>query len=206
MEKQTISRDELHKVPHDLLVDMFLQLNSFLTVMQQQNETLIKQVSNLQESIAVLTQQRFGRKTEKLSEISGQLSLAFDFSDIVNEAEVLADDGIWEEPEIQTVVIRRKTKTKGKRESDLAGIETIVEPAITIAEERLTELFPKGYHQLPDEVYKDLDYQPARFVVHEHHIAVYAGNGDTGVVRADRLDRLLRNSILTTSLAAGIFE
>lgn len=206
MEKQTISRDELHKVPHDLLVDMFLQLNSSLTIMQQQNETLIKQVSNLQESIAVLTQQRFGRKTEKLSEISGQLSLAFDFSDIVNEAEVLADDGIPEEPEIQTVVIRRKAKTKGKRESDLAGIETIVEPAVTIPEERLTELFPKGYHQLPDEVYKDIEYQPARFVVHEHHIAVYAGNGDTGVVRADRPDRLLKNSILTTSLAAGIFE
>ncbi len=58
MEKQTISRDELHKVPHDLLVDMFLQLNSSLTIMQQQNETLIKQVSGLQESIAVLTQQR----------------------------------------------------------------------------------------------------------------------------------------------------
>lgn len=162
MEKQTISRDELHKVPHDLLVDMFLQLNSSLTIMQQQNETLIKQVSNLQESIAILTQQRFGRKTEKLSGISGQLSLAFDFSDIVNEAEVLADDGIPEEPEIQTVVIRRKAKTKGKRESDLTGIETIVEPAVTIPEERLTELFPKGYHQLPDEVYKDLEYQPAR--------------------------------------------
>lgn len=57
-----------------------------------------------------------------------------------------------------------------------------------------------------DEVYKGLEYQPARFVVHEHHIAVYAGNGDTGVVRADRPDRLLKNSILTTSLAAGIFE
>ena len=93
MEKQTISRDELHKVPHNLLVDMFLQLNSSLTIMQQQNETLIKQVSNLQESIAVLTQQRFGRKTEKLSEISGQLSLAFDFSDIVNEAEGLPMTG-----------------------------------------------------------------------------------------------------------------
>lgn len=56
MEKRTISRDELHKIPHDLLVDMFLQLNGSLTMMQKQNEILIKQISGLQESIAILTQ------------------------------------------------------------------------------------------------------------------------------------------------------
>lgn len=206
MEKGTISRDELHKIPHDLLVDMFLQLNSSLTMMQKQNETLIKQISGLQEGIAVLTQQRFGRKTEKLSEMPGQLSLTFDPADAINEAEAITDGGIPEEPEMETVIIRRKSKTKGKREADLSGMETIIEPTITIPEERLLELFPKGYHRLPDEVYKDLEYQPAKFVVHEHHIAVYAGNGDTGVVRADRPERLLKNSILTPSLVAAIFE
>ncbi len=96
MEKGTISRDELHKIPHDLLVDMFLQLNSSLTMMQKQNETLIKQISGLQESIAVLTQQRFGRKTEKLSEMPGQLSLTFDPADAINEAEAITDGGIPE--------------------------------------------------------------------------------------------------------------
>ena len=206
MEKRTISRDELHRIPHDLLVDMFLQMDSSLTMMQKQNETLIKQISGLQESIAVLTQQRFGRKTEKLSEMPGQLSLTFDTDDAINEAEAITDDGIPEEPEMETVIVRRKPKTKGKREADLSGMETVIEPAVTIPEERLLELFPKGYHRLPDEVYKDLEYQPAKFVVHEHHIAVYAGNGDTGVVRADRPERLLKNSILTPSLAAAIFE
>ena len=206
MKKQTVSRDELDKIPHDLLVEMFLQLNSSLEVMQQQNETLIRQISSLQESIAVLTQQRFGRKTEKLSEMPGQMSFTFDLTDAVNEAEVLTDAGIPDEPGIETLIVRRRAKTKGKREADLAGLETIVEPAVTIPEERLAELFPKGYHRLPDEIYKDLEYQPAKFIVHEHHIAVYAGNGDSGVVRADRPERLLKNSILTTSLAAGIFE
>jgi hypothetical protein len=43
-------------------------------------------VSGHQESIAVLTltQQRFGRKTEKLSEMPGQMSFVFDSSDAVN--------------------------------------------------------------------------------------------------------------------------
>ena len=206
MEKRTISRDELHKMPHDLLVDMFLQLNGSLTMMQKQNEILIKQISGLQESIAILTQQRFGRKTEKLSEMPGQLSLIFDPADAVNEAEAITDNGIPEEPEMETVIIRRKSKTKGKREADLSCMETIVEHVLTIPEEQLVELFPKGYHRLPDEFYKDLEYQPAKFVVHEHPIAVYAGNGDSGVVRADRPERLLKNSILTPSLAAAIFE
>jgi hypothetical protein len=54
---------------------------------------------------------------------------------------VLTNYGIPEEPEFKTVVVRQKAKIKEKRKADLAGIETIVEPAITIAEERLTEGF-----------------------------------------------------------------
>ena len=205
MENKVISREELNKIPQDVLVDMFLQLRDSLMIMQEQNATLIKQVSALQENLAVLTQQHFGRKTEKLSEMPGQLHLTFDTSDAINEAEVLTDNGIPEEPEIETVVVHRR-KTKGKRKADLEGIETVVEPEVTIPDDKLNEMFPGGYHRLPDEIYKDLEYQPAKFIVHEHHIAVYAGNGDTGVVRADRPERLLKNSILTTSLAAGIFE
>ncbi len=200
-----MSRDQLNKVPHDLLVEMFLQLNGSITVLQQQNEELLKQISSLQENLAVLTQQQFGRKTEKLSDFPGQMGMSFDADNAFNEAEVLVDDGIPDEPEMETVIYHRR-KPKGKREEDLSGLETVVEETVTIPDERLEELFPNGYHRLPDEIYKDLEYIPARCIVHEHHIAVYAGNGDTGVVRADKPERLLKNSILTPSLAAGIFE
>lgn len=33
---------------------------------------------------------------------------------------------------------------------------------------------------MEDEVYKELQYIPARFKVLEHHIKVYAGNSDCG--------------------------
>lgn len=67
-----IPENELNKLSKDAIIMLFLQLSdSFemqshqLDILQKQNEKLSSQISNLQESIAVLTQQRFGRKTEK---------------------------------------------------------------------------------------------------------------------------------------------
>ena len=40
----------------------------------------------------------------------------------------------------------------------------------------------------------------------EHHVAVYAGKDNQTIVKADRPKGLLRNSILTPSLAAGILN
>ncbi|MGN6712776.1 transposase domain-containing protein [Anaerocolumna jejuensis] len=90
-------------------------------------------MASLQEGIALLAQQHFGRRTEKLSEMPGQMSLIFDSSDAFNEAEVLTENGMPEELSVETVVVRRKAKTKGKREADLSGIETVLEPMAIIS-------------------------------------------------------------------------
>ena len=42
--------------------------------------------------------------------------------------------------------------------------------------------------------------------MHEHHIAVYAGKKNDSVVKADRPDRLLNNSLLTPGFAAAIIN
>lgn len=212
MNELIISQDELNKLPKDLLISMYMQLNTSFTVLrdqnekiQAQNEQLLKQITSLQENLSVLTQQRFGRKTEKTSEISGQLSFDLDNSCILNEAEKTVEDGIPEEPEMETVIVVRHKKSAGKREADLKDIETVIEEH-TLSGEKLAELFPDGYHRLPDEIYKDLEYVPSKFLVHEHHVAVYAGKKDYGIVRADKPERLLKNSILTPALAAAIFN
>ena len=46
----------------------------------------------------------------------------------------------------------------------------------------------------------------AKFTVHEKHIAVYAGKNNTGIIKANRPERLLKNSVLTPSFAAGVIE
>ena len=212
MNNYKISRDELNKLSKDALILLFLQLSENLSLLsaqnqmiQKQNEQMIRQIEDLKEQIAILTQHRFGRKSESDKQVIGQLSLDLENSCVLNEAESLVENGIPEEPEMETVLVRRP-KRKGKREQNLQDIE--VEVVVhECTREELEEQFPAGWHTLPDEVYKELQYIPAKFKVLEHHIKIYAGNHDTGGVRrAKTPGRLLAHSILTPELAAAVFN
>lgn len=97
---------------------------------------------------------------------------------VLNEAEVLIDNVIPQEPEIEKVIVRRE-RPKGKRDLNLKDIEVeIIQHDCT--QEELQAHFPKGWHVLEDEVYKELQYIPSCFKVLEHHVKVYAGNHDSG--------------------------
>lgn len=133
---------------------------------------LIHQIEDLQEQIAILTQQRFGKRTETDKQVMGQLSFSLENMCVLNEAEALVENGIPDEPDIEKVVVRRK-RTKGKRDLNLQDIEVEVINH-DCSEDELREHFPKGWHPMEDEVYKELQYIPARFKVLEHHIKVYA--------------------------------
>lgn len=216
MESKTLNAEQLNNIPHDVMVQMYLQqAEAYKTLMDQnsqllsQNAELIKKVGTLEENIAVLNYRLFGRKTERVKDMPGsdQMKFNFDLDDPLafNEAEVLVEDGMPEEPDIETVIIHRK-KTKGKRKEDLSHVDEVTEDMHELSEEELAELFPNGYDRLPDEVYSDIEYQRARFIRHDHHIAVYAGKRGEGVVKAPGPKRLLKNSILTPSLSAAVFN
>lgn len=216
MESKALNAEQLSNIPHDVMVQMYLQqADAYKTLMDQnsqlmkQNAELIRKVGTLEENIAVLNYRLFGRKTERVKDMpnSDQMKFNFDLDDPLafNEAEALVEDGIPEEPEIETVIIRRK-KTKGKRKEDLSHVDEVTEDMHELSEEELANLFPHGYDRLPDEVYSDIEYQRAKFIRHDHHIAVYAGKHGEGVVKAPRPKRLLKNSILTPSLFASGFN
>ena len=209
-----IPEDELNNLSKETLIMLFTQLSdsfdmqsSQLDHLQKQNERLSKQIDSLQESIAVLTQQRFGRKTEKSNTFTGQLTFDLETMNIINEAEKLIEDGVPDEPPITTVVkAHTRKKVKGKREEDLSRIEHQIEEHY-LTEDQLNDIFPNGYTQLPDEVYTNLEFVPARFIAKEHHIGVYTSKGSEHIfARGDHPTELLKSSILTPSLAAGIFN
>lgn len=212
MEDQLFTEEKLKSLPRETIVMLLLQQGETLRILtesyaaiQKQNESLLKQLEDLREQIAILTQQRFGRRSEKDLPVHGQLSFDFENPGVFNEAEILTENGITEEPTIEETLVVRKKRPKGKRAADLADIPTVIENHY-LDETTLHEEFPKGWHQLEDEVYKELKRIPPSYEVTEHRIGVYAGNGsDSRIIRGEAPKRLLSHSILTPSLAASIF-
>lgn len=168
--------------------------------MQDQMERLNQNIEQLIEQIAAANNQRYGRSSEKLTVIDGQLHLIF------NEAEALTENLYVVEPVEEEVILVRNRKQKGKREEDLKDLP--VEVCLhKLSEEQLEKIFgPNGFKQLPDEIYKRVKVEPAVYTVEEHHVEVYAGKDNQTIVKADRPKSLLRNSIATPSLVASIMN
>ena len=201
-----LSSSELNNMSKEEMAAMILQMQKQQQEMQQLHEQLQQQqkqmeqqIHTLTEKIALMNARHFGRSTEKLSALPGQMN-------IFNEVEAAAPEAIAE-PAIEQVVIRRK-KQKGKRKEDLSRLPKRIENH-ELTKEQLKAIFgDNGWKRLPDEVYSRVEYQPAVREVVEHHVAVYAAKKadvDT-IVRADHPVDLLRNSIATPSLVAAIMN
>ena len=165
MENITLTLDELNKMPKNAIALLYIQMSESFTILsaqsqkiQDQNERLIHQIEDLQEQIAILTQQRFGKRTETDKQVMGQLSFSLENMCVLNEAEALVENGIPDEPDIEKVVVRRK-RTKGKRDLNLQNIEVEVINH-DCSEEELREHFPKGWHPMEDEVKNFSIFQP----------------------------------------------
>ena len=192
---EIFSRDELKQCNKEVLITLFLKL-------QEQMIEMNGKLDRMAEQLAVAQNHRYGRKSEKLDVIDGQLCFNF------NEAEALLENIYVVEPveeDVIPTVVKRK-KTRGKRKEDLSRlpVETI---SHTLSEEELTDIFgPDGWKQLPDETYMRVKVEPARYTVEEHHVCVYAGKTTDKIVKAFRPKSLLRNSIATPSLVASIMN
>lgn len=159
MENITLTLDKLNKMPKNAIALLHMQMSESFTILsaqsqkiQDQNERLIRQIKDLQEQVAILTQQRFGKRTENDKQVLGQLSFSLENMCALNEAEVLVENGIPDEPDMETVIVCKK-RSKGKRDLNLQNIEVEVIHH-DCSEKELQEHFPKGWHSLEDEVYR----------------------------------------------------
>ena len=192
------------KYTQEELANMSSETKDLLIItLQDQLENLSASIEKLTEQIRIANQYRFGRHSEKMDVIDGQLSL-------FNEAEVLYDPETAE-PDLDDVLPAKpkKKKTKGKRDLDLDAFEK--EPILhDVSEEELESFFGKGnWKTMPDEEYKRLRHIPAKWITEVHTVKVYVGTGgehQDEFYRGDRPKDLLRNSILTPSLAAAILN
>ena len=205
-----LSDEQLNNLNKEALVIIVASLQDQLISMQNQLDTANAQLSDtnrqielLTEQIRIMNQRQFGRHSEAASYIDGQLSLFDSF----NEVE-FAQDPSAKELEITEVIISsyKRSKSKGKREADLDGLPAhVIEHKLS--EEELSEKFPNGYKELPEEVYKRLHIIPETFIVDEHHVHVYAAKDNSGkILKASKPVDLFRNSIATPALVASIIN
>jgi transposase len=197
---KTYTEFELAKYSKDDIIQLFLNQQLILAKQSEQIEGLNKNINLLIESMKIAKQKRFGRSSEKM-DWEGQMEFCF------NEAEATVSEKHVDEPEFEEVCPKpyKRTKSKGKRNEDLKDLPVnVIEH--TLNEDELQAIFGDSWKRLPDEVYKRLQFHPATFEVEEHHVAVYAGKDNQTIVKADRPADLLRNSIVTPSLEAGILN
>ena len=204
-----LSEEQLNNLNKEALViiaaslqDQMQSLHAQLDKANAQLADTNRQIELLTEQIRIMNQRQFGRHSES-GLMEGQLTLFDSF----NEAEATADAQL-PDPDITEVVISsyRRKKATGKREEDLEGLPARVFDH-RIPDDELARLFPNGYKELPDEVYKRLHIIPETFIVDEHHVHVYASKDNDGtIVKAPRPVDLFRNSIATPSLVASILN
>ena len=204
-----LSEEQLNNLNKEALVIIAAslqdQMQSLYAQLDKANAQLAdtnRRMELLTEQIRIMNQRQFGRHSES-GLMEGQLTLFDSF----NEAEATADAQL-PDPDITEVVISsyRRKKSLGKREEDLEGLPARVFDH-HIPDDELARLFPNGYKELPDEVYKRLHIIPETFIVDEHHVHVYASKDNDGtIVKAPRPVDLFRNSIATPSLVASILN
>lgn len=193
MEKHTLN--ELNNLSREELITIVLSMQGQLDALNENIEKLIEQVR-------IANSYRFGRHTETMKSIDGQLSF-FD------EAEAFYDASV-KEPSAEEVIPVRKKKAKGQRELNLKEFPEEIIPPYSVSEESLDEFYGRGnWRRMPDEVYKRLRHEPESWTVEVHTVEVYVGtNGDhqDEFMRGSRPKDLLRNSIVTPSLLASILN
>lgn len=191
------TEEQLNNFDKSTLVQLFLVQQSQLKDIDQKLQLLLEQV-------AVLNNNRFGRSSEKL-DVDNQICFLEIDGNIVyfNEAEVVAalDDSDEEE-----FVRTRGKKRKGKRAADIQNLPVIsIEHKMT-EEELNNEFGEAGWYQMEDEIYHRYRFTPMKVEIEEHHVGVYKSKKDNHFKKAKHPAYLLRNSLVSPSLLAGIWN
>lgn len=191
------TQGELNNLSREELITIILGMQGQLDALNENIEKLIEQVR-------LANQHRFGRHTETMESIDGQLSF-FD------EADALFNP-LVQEPDVEDVLPRKakKKKAKGQREEDLKDFPEDIIPTHTVSREVLNAFYGEGnWRQMPSETYKRLRHEPESWTVEVHTVDVFVGTDgehQDEFMRGDRPKDLFRGSIATPSLVASILN
>ena len=190
-----MDKEELIRAFHSEQEEYKKKLDEYNTLLKERDQQLMYMTEQLSDQ----KQQRFGRSTEASTSLIQQM-------DLFNEAEATVDlYKVINEPSAEQVVKGYVRKRKGKRADDLKGLP-VKRIDLRLTEEQLKEKFPDGYKELPEEIFSRLHFVPARLINIEYHVHVYRAVKGRVIARADRPADLLKRSLVTPTLLAGILN
>ena len=191
------TEEQLNQFDKTTLVQLFLAT-------QEQLDSIDAKLQLVLEQLAVSNNKRFGRSSEKM-EPDNQIAFMEVDGEFVyfNEAEAVAAITEYDENEPAK---QKPKKTKGKRSIVIADIPTVEVPHMMTEEELINEFGENGWYQLEDEIYNRYRFTPAKIEIEEHHVGVYKSKKDNRFKKAEHPAYLLRNSLVSPSLLAGIIN
>ena len=206
------TEEQLNNVDKSFLVQMFLNQQEEMAKATNQVELLTNEVQSLNKKMQTLMEQlvlskkaRFGQSSEKIEDVA-QISFMEVNGTIVffNEAEAVCDLSA-DEPEDLEPKSRGK-KTSGKKDADMSGLPVNRINHYMTENELIAEFGENGWKQLPDAISKRYKFIPAKVIVTEHHVGVYASKKDGHMVKAEHPRGLLKGSPVSPSIAAAIMN
>jgi hypothetical protein len=192
-----LTAEQLNKLDQSELVKLILE-------QQEQLEKMDLKLQKFMEEIADSNRRRFGRSSEAFN-IDGQLTFGIVDENLVifNELEAIHDEDVKENP----APVARPARPKGKKEADLSKLEVVEITPYEMTDEELAKAFPdEDYKRLPDEVLKRYYFVPSKVGIEEIRIAVYSGKKSEKMVKAKFPAYLMRNSLISPSVEAGIIN
>lgn len=203
-ENPQYTKEQLKNFSKELLIEMVLAMQSQFVLLNQKMDILL-------ENTAVNASNRFGRHTEKSSEIPHQMEFCF------NEAEITiidATEAQLQEPKLEEVnpahapemAARKHTsRPKGRLDEILKPFPVDLQTE-TLEGEKLICECGGTFKPMKENVYRKLEFTPASFRVREVHVWAYKCDSCGKIVYADHPVELFdtSTSLATPSLLAGI--
>ena len=180
------------------------ELIKLILSQQEEIQKLDQRFQLFMEQVADANRHRFGRSSERF-EVNGQMSFLETDENMAyfNEAEAVCDEEAAENP----APVAKPKRPSGKKEADISKLEVVKTTPYYLSEDDLNAEFgTDGYKRLPDEVIKRYYFIPAKVGIEEIHVGVYAGKKTDKVIKAKFPAYLMRNSLVSPSLEAGIIN
>ncbi len=192
-----MSRENMMEVIK-IMRDQVQKKNTKIQLLEEKQKELEFMNAMLSDRLALANRRRFGSSSEKYAE-------GYEQMDLFNEAEADVEN---DTPEEEAVVSSyKRKKRKGKKEEDLSSFEVTETIEYKLeGEDRYCPDCGSKYKVVTKEKVKRLKFIPAKFEVIEEVTYVYSCPKCGTMVRPEKEPSLMKGSIATPSLVAGIMN